>query len=193
MLFPKEIVNKSGITIVNFHDSLLPKYAGMNAPTWAIFEDEKETGITWHYVTEGIDDGMIICQEKCEIVEDERAYQLASKLMTLGIDLFSKCIESILMGRIETTEQDKEENRKVFYAKDMPQNGMFSLQDDPDAVYRLCRSVDYGKSAVSPKLRIQNNGCMNEVKRYKVCKEWVNKDNTVIYKLKDGRYLYIYV
>ena len=53
-IFRKEIVHNKHFTIINYHNSLLPKYAGRNVEAWSIFMQEKENGITWHYVTEDI-------------------------------------------------------------------------------------------------------------------------------------------
>src|SRR5436190_13597910 len=33
---------------INFHDSLLPKYAGMHATSWALMRREQVHGVTWH-------------------------------------------------------------------------------------------------------------------------------------------------
>ena len=54
-LFPAKITENPDYTIINFHNALLPKFPGRNAPSWVIFENETETGITWHYVTKKID------------------------------------------------------------------------------------------------------------------------------------------
>src|SRR5271154_5797135 len=37
---------------INFHDSLLPRYAGMHATSWAILNQEKMHGISWHVMDE---------------------------------------------------------------------------------------------------------------------------------------------
>lgn len=61
-LFPASLVERAEITIINFHNALLPDYPGRNAPSWVIYQGEKRTGITWHYVTAGVDEGNIIIQ-----------------------------------------------------------------------------------------------------------------------------------
>jgi phosphoribosylglycinamide formyltransferase 1 len=48
--------------IVNIHPSLLPKYRGLNAIEQALAHQEREYGITIHYVDEGMDTGDIIVQ-----------------------------------------------------------------------------------------------------------------------------------
>lgn len=59
-LFPAALVERENITIINFHNALLPDYPGRNAPSWVIYRGETRTGITWHYVTAGVDEGSII-------------------------------------------------------------------------------------------------------------------------------------
>jgi phosphoribosylformylglycinamidine synthase II/formyltetrahydrofolate-dependent phosphoribosylglycinamide formyltransferase len=51
-------------TIVNIHPSLLPLYPGLNSYQRAFADGVKESGITIHFVDEGMDTGEIILQEK---------------------------------------------------------------------------------------------------------------------------------
>ena len=73
-LFPARIVDHPNITIIYFHNALLPKYPGQNVASWVIYCAEPETGITWHYVSRGIDDGDIIVQKSCTIPDNINAY-----------------------------------------------------------------------------------------------------------------------
>ncbi len=41
--------------VINYHDSLLPTYAGSNATSWALINGERIHGITWHVVIDRID------------------------------------------------------------------------------------------------------------------------------------------
>lgn len=192
-LFPEEIVNRDNITIINAHNSLLPDYPGRNAPTWAIYYGEKETGITWHYVSFGIDDGAIICQERCNIHSDSKAYQIAAIQMEMAVNAFEKCIESVLEESCIPVFQPRNTDRKVYFSNEMPQNGEFSLTDDADAIYRLLRSVDYGKSPVFPAVHFMYQGIMRRVKRYSI----VDDDNTLpipwalFLQMRDGRFVKI--
>jgi methionyl-tRNA formyltransferase len=49
--------------IVNFHDSLLPAYRGLDATIWSVYRDERETGFTFHLVDENIDTGKVLYQQ----------------------------------------------------------------------------------------------------------------------------------
>jgi len=56
------LANPNILLAINYHDSPLPKYAGINSTTWAILNNEKSHGITLHQITAGIDDGDIVAQ-----------------------------------------------------------------------------------------------------------------------------------
>ncbi len=63
----KEFVNTFKNKIINIHPSILPKYQGLRAIERAFENGDKETGVTIHYVDEGVDTGEIIAQEILEI------------------------------------------------------------------------------------------------------------------------------
>ncbi len=52
---------------------------GMHATSWAILNQEKEHGITWHIATEKIDSGDILKQVSLSVSENETALSLNLK------------------------------------------------------------------------------------------------------------------
>ena len=56
---------------INCHAGKLPDYRGRNILNWALINDEKEFGITVHFIDEGIDTGDIILQESFEIKDSD--------------------------------------------------------------------------------------------------------------------------
>lgn len=89
-LFPSIIVDKENLKIINFHNALLPRHRGMNAPTWTIYEMDKKAGITWHLVNKNIDDGEIIIQKKINLNGTETAIYLIKQLMNLAFVAFEE-------------------------------------------------------------------------------------------------------
>ena len=83
--------------IVNVHPSLLPKYKGMNAIKQAIDDCADYTGVTIHYVDEGMDSGSIIKQEIMKINENDTVETLKERLQTIEHRLYSDTIKSILI------------------------------------------------------------------------------------------------
>lgn len=185
-LFPKQIVGQEHISIVNYHNSLLPDYPGMNAATWAIYNGERETGATWHYVDQGIDTGTIIQQERCQIGDDDKSYHVVARQMKIGIDGFKKCVRSILKEDCVPIPQEATGDRKLYRAKDIPAGGLCRITDDADYIYRLLRAMDYGKRAVFPALRIQMDDGNVVVKRYCRTDAACESEKGVMYKALSG-------
>lgn len=166
-LFPASLVEKEHITIINFHNALLPDYPGRNAPTWVIYKGEKETGITWHYVTAGVDEGGIIIQKRCEITEDMKAYELTERLMDLAFEAFRECFADVMTECTEPLPQEFDLARRMYRSKEVPSDGFFTLTDPPVEIYRLLRSVDYGKNEIFPPMRTIVGGREAEILRYR--------------------------
>jgi methionyl-tRNA formyltransferase len=70
-IFKAPILNVPRLGVINCHAGKLPFYRGRNVLNWALINDEKEFGITVHYVDEGIDTGDIIKQQCYPITEKD--------------------------------------------------------------------------------------------------------------------------
>jgi len=167
-IFPEEVVEKENIKIINFHNALLPDFPGRNAPSWAIFEGAKYTGITWHYVNAKVDAGNIICQKRTEISADIKAYELAGILMELAFTAFVECFDSVILDNCVTSVQQIPCNRKMYHSYDIPQKACFDIQDNAADIYRLLRAIDYGKSGIFPSAKTEINGKIVIITRYKI-------------------------
>lgn len=73
-IFRDEIINVPRLKTINCHAGKLPFYRGRNILNWALINDEKEFGITVHYIDAGIDTGDIILQN-CYPITDEDDYK----------------------------------------------------------------------------------------------------------------------
>lgn len=166
-LFPTNIVLNDNATIINFHNALLPELPGRNAPSWAIYEGREYTGITWHYINEGIDAGDIIIQRKCEIAADVKAYELVAVQMRIASEAFNESYESVLLNCAIRNKQVIDSNRKIYKSYEVPGNGCFNLDDSPEEIYRLLRALDYGKNAIFPLARTKKDGIEIRIRRYK--------------------------
>ena len=83
--------------IVNVHPSLLPKYKGMNAIKQALDDSAQYTGVTIHYVDEGMDSGSIIKQSIIKINDNDTEDTLKDRLQEIEHRLYSDTIKSILI------------------------------------------------------------------------------------------------
>ena len=90
--------------VINIHPSLLPKYGGKgmygdNVHNQVLLNNEKETGITIHYVNEKYDKGEVIFQKKINLQKDETLNTVKEKIKNLEMKYFPKIIYQLLYGR----------------------------------------------------------------------------------------------
>lgn len=78
-IFKNEIINIPKYKSINCHAGKLPFYRGRNVLNWVLINDEKEFGITVHFIDEGIDTGDIILQRTFKITDEDDYNSLLNK------------------------------------------------------------------------------------------------------------------
>ncbi|GEK33738.1 phosphoribosylglycinamide formyltransferase [Kurthia sibirica] len=71
-LIGKTLLGAYASHIVNIHPSLLPSFPGKDAIGQAMAHGVKITGVTVHFVDEGMDTGTIIMQKAVDIIDEDR-------------------------------------------------------------------------------------------------------------------------
>lgn len=98
-LIGPEMIQRYKNRILNVHPSLLPKFAGdMNRSVHQAVLDagEKETGMTIHYVDEGVDTGEILLQKKVTIKADDTLESLKQKVQALEKEWYPKVVKKLV-------------------------------------------------------------------------------------------------
>jgi phosphoribosylglycinamide formyltransferase 1 len=100
-LIPKSIIDAFPNKIINIHPALLPKYGGkgmygMNVHRAVLENNEKESGITIHYVNEHYDEGQIIFQAECPIDEGDSPEKIQKKVQVLEHTHYPRVIGELI-------------------------------------------------------------------------------------------------
>ncbi len=100
-LIPENLVLNFPNKIVNIHPALLPKFGGkgmygMNVHQAVVANKEKESGITIHYVNAHYDEGNVIFQASCALHPEDKAEEVAKKVLQLEHEHFPKVIEKLI-------------------------------------------------------------------------------------------------
>ncbi len=128
---------------VNFHDSLLPHYAGLHATTWAILNDEDVHGITLHEMAAELDAGSILVQREVPLLPDERAYSLNAKCLEAALDAFHELLEQLDSGSLQ--RRPAEAPRSYFGREHRPPSGgFFDPRRSASELERMVRALDFG-------------------------------------------------
>lgn len=127
----------------NMHPGPLPRYAGLNAPSWAIYRDEKTHGVTVHRMLAGIDTGPIAFQAMVDITETDTGLTLSSKCVKAGLPLVYALLDKATTdpGSIPHIEQDL--SKREYFTREVPQQGIISWDRPARAVYNFVRASDY--------------------------------------------------
>lgn len=104
-IFRKGFFSLPSLGTINCHAGKLPYYKGRNILNWALINDEKEFGITVHYVDEGIDTGDIIYQESFEITDADDYNSLLNRAHTGCGEVLYKALVGIRDNKLSRLPQ----------------------------------------------------------------------------------------
>lgn len=82
--------------IVNIHPSLLPAFPGKDAVGQALEAGVKVSGVTVHYVDEGMDTGPIIAQKAIEVKPNETKETLQARIHHIEHELYPAVLKELL-------------------------------------------------------------------------------------------------
>jgi phosphoribosylglycinamide formyltransferase 1 len=104
-LIPDYILKAFPQRIINIHPALLPAYGGkgmfgLKVHQAVIASEDKESGITIHYVNEHYDEGNIIFQARCPIGNEDTPQTLAAKIHELEYEHFPAVIRKLVAGGV---------------------------------------------------------------------------------------------
>ena len=106
-IFREDLINLTPIGIINCHAGKLPFYRGRNILNWALINDEKEFGITVHFVDTGIDTGDIILQKTFPISDKDSYKTLLNTSYSACGDILFEALVQIAESNYKRTKQKK--------------------------------------------------------------------------------------
>jgi methionyl-tRNA formyltransferase len=90
---------------INVHPGLLPHYRGCNPIEWAIMHDEKEVGVTIHFMDASIDTGDIILQQAFPVAWGDTYGVVVERMAQLLPGTLAEAIASIAEDRVQPHKQ----------------------------------------------------------------------------------------
>jgi phosphoribosylglycinamide formyltransferase-1 len=95
-----EILRAFAHKVVNIHPALLPAFPGLEAWKQALEYGVKTTGVTVHFVDQGIDTGPIIAQETTPVLPGDTAETLHARIQEVEHKLYPVVIGALARGEI---------------------------------------------------------------------------------------------
>jgi methionyl-tRNA formyltransferase len=144
-VLPAEVVAAPRIGSFNLHPGPLPRYAGLNAPSWAIYYGERAHGVTLHWMDSGIDTGPIAFAVELPIDDDETGLTLSAKCVRAGLPLLHDLLEAAAKGDVPRTPQPVGPRR--YYGRDVPHEGRLIWTESAHRIINFVRACDFAPFA----------------------------------------------
>lgn len=90
------------LTAINIHPSLLPAFPGTSPIEDALAAGVAETGVTVHFVDEGVDTGPVILQEPVPVEPGETAATLRTRIHAVEHRLLPEAVRRYLQGALRS-------------------------------------------------------------------------------------------
>lgn len=140
LLLPEALLDSFPHGAVNLHFSLLPAYRGAAPLNWAIINGEKRTGVSTFRLTAQMDAGPLYLQRQEEILPEETAGELGSRLATVGAQVLVETLDGIEGGTLAPAPQD--EDRATAAPKLTKEDGRIDWGSTAGEVVNLVRGVN---------------------------------------------------
>ena len=105
-IIPAEILAVARLGALNMHLSLLPRHRGPDPLFWTYWQNDRDTGMTIHWMTERIDAGDVIVQRAIPLERGMPSRVAYMRLTALGVDLLSDALARLGDGSAPRTPQN---------------------------------------------------------------------------------------
>jgi phosphoribosylglycinamide formyltransferase-1 len=103
-VLPANFVSALKGKLINIHPSLLPEFKGAHAVRDALAAGATKTGVTIHYVDEGVDTGEVIVQSEVLIQPNDNEAILHERIKLVEHELLASTIEQLAQNLKSTAK-----------------------------------------------------------------------------------------
>jgi len=154
-IFKEPLMDSQNIKIINCHAGKLPEYRGRNILNWVLINDEKEFGVTVHFVDKGIDTGDIIHQSRYKISDLDDYQTLLTKAYTFCAEDLYVAIKSLQNNNYERVQQTSLKQKGFYCSKRKEGDEIIDWNKTSREIFCFIRALcEPGPSAQS---KIANN------------------------------------
>jgi methionyl-tRNA formyltransferase len=138
-----DVVRAPRIGSFNLHPGPLPRYAGLNAPSWAVYNGERTHGVTVHWMEPEIDTGPIAYQSMFDLAEDDNGVSVSARCVKLGLPLVLGLLDGAASdpGSIPAVRQDL--SLRSYFGARPPYDCRLRWSWTAAKIERFVRACDY--------------------------------------------------
>ncbi len=117
-ILPKTLLDNARVAAINFHPGS-PEYPGSGCVNWALYNNEKTTGITIHFLNEYIDNGDIIKVFRIPILPDDNIETLLPRVHMKQLASFYDLVTTITKYGPQILDKFVENNNKTKWSSNV--------------------------------------------------------------------------
>jgi UDP-4-amino-4-deoxy-L-arabinose formyltransferase/UDP-glucuronic acid dehydrogenase (UDP-4-keto-hexauronic acid decarboxylating) len=138
-----EVLEAPRLGAFNLHPGPLPELAGLNSPSWALYNGATEHGVTLYRMTAGVDEGPIAFEDRFGLGPQDTGLTVLTQCVRRGIPLLERLLDCAASGEpIPAREQDLSGRR--WFGHGPPEGGSLGWDRPAQAVVDFVRACDFG-------------------------------------------------
>jgi methionyl-tRNA formyltransferase len=138
-----KVVEAPRVGAFNLHPGPLPRYAGLNSVSWALYRGEHTHGVTIHRMVPDVDAGPVAYQSVFTIDKEDTALSLSRKCAQDGVKL--------LLQLLDVADADPESipcvpqdlSHREYFGREVPENGSLAWSWKAANIVNFVRACDY--------------------------------------------------
>jgi UDP-4-amino-4-deoxy-L-arabinose formyltransferase/UDP-glucuronic acid dehydrogenase (UDP-4-keto-hexauronic acid decarboxylating) len=139
-----EVVAAPRIGSFNLHPGPLPGYAGLNAPSWAIFNGEQRHAVTLHWMAPGIDTGAIAYDAWFDLDPTATGLSASVRCVRLGLPLVEALVATALADPAAIPARPQDRTKRRYYKRsEVPFGGKLDWHRSAAALDAFIRAANY--------------------------------------------------
>jgi methionyl-tRNA formyltransferase len=139
-----DVVAAPRIGSFNLHPGPLPHYAGLNAPSWAIYNGESRHAVTVHWMDPAVDTGPIAYEAWFDLTESDTGLSVSARCVREGVPLIERLLETAARDPGEIPRREQDLSRRRYYRRaDVPDRGRIVWERSARQIVDYVRAADY--------------------------------------------------
>lgn len=138
-ILPLDVLGYAHHGAINVHASLLPRWRGAAPIARALLAGDEETGVSIMQMTEGLDTGPVMLQQRCPIRPEDTAATLHDRLASLGASALRTVVDDL--SRYLAAARPQDDTRVTHAAKLSRDEGLIDWNSGADEIERRVRGL----------------------------------------------------
>ena len=118
----------------NLHPGPLPRYAGLNVVSWAIYCGERFHGVTVHRMTSEIDAGAIAYEESFPIHTSDSALMVSATCVRIGVQLMLRLLGEASNDPASVPAMAQDLNTRRYFVRNAHHDCSLTLSQSAEGV-----------------------------------------------------------